>query len=146
MKLVLRYGGDMHKPGPPLHPTPFTLLLDSTADLRNCAIDSIERRDLVKLIEFLIEEGVDVNAVDHFGFTPFMNCAIGGARSCVNRLLSEGLIRLSSKVMEILLFIPLSIITGLMFVDTCWKIAGLISMLKVKLRICVQELPSFLLP
>jgi hypothetical protein len=90
LKLFLRYGGDMHKPGPPIHPTPIILLLDCTADLRKHASDSIERRDLVKLIEFLIQEGADVNAVDCFGFTPFMNCAIGGEKELCKLLVERG--------------------------------------------------------
>jgi hypothetical protein len=60
MKMFLRYGGDMHKLGPPLYPNPRTLLFRCTASLRNY----IEKRELVKLIKFLIEEGADVNAVD----------------------------------------------------------------------------------
>jgi ankyrin repeat protein len=75
MKLFLRYGGDIHKHGPPLHPHPFTLLLTCTGGLIEYGVDSIERRDLVMLIEFLIEEGSDVKAVDSLGFTPFWNCA-----------------------------------------------------------------------
>jgi hypothetical protein len=79
LKLFLRYGGDMHKIGPPGYPNPFTLLFAYTTmlDLQYAA-DSIKRRALVKLIEFLIDEGADVNAVAELGDTPFMNCARNG--------------------------------------------------------------------
>jgi ankyrin repeat protein len=79
IKLFLRYGGDIHKLGPPHYLHPSTLLLSCTASLRNF-IDSFKKRELVKLIKFLIEEGADVDAVDCLGFTPFMNCAIGGEK------------------------------------------------------------------
>jgi hypothetical protein len=63
IRLFIRHGGDMYKLGPPLYPNPRTLLFSCTASLRDY-IDSIEKRDLVNLIKFLIEEGADVNAVD----------------------------------------------------------------------------------
>jgi ankyrin repeat protein len=78
MKLFLRYGGDIHKPGPPMYPNLRILLLNCTGSLLNHAVDSTKRRDMVKLIEFLIEEGVDVNAADDEGFAPFLNCAMSG--------------------------------------------------------------------
>jgi ankyrin repeat protein len=90
MKLFLRYGGDMHKRGPPHFPHPITLLLNCTALLRDKAVDSVERRDLVKLIEFLIEEGADVNAVDEFGSTPFMDCARNGETGLCEFLVERG--------------------------------------------------------
>jgi ankyrin repeat protein len=90
LKLFLRYGGDMHKPGPPLNPTPITLLLHFTSLLHDHTAYYIERRDLVKLIEFLIEEGADVNAVDSLGFTPFMSCAIGGEKELCEFLVERG--------------------------------------------------------
>jgi hypothetical protein len=90
LKLFLRYGGDVHKLGPPLHPTPYNLLLNFTDDLADHAVDSIERRDLVKLIEFLIEEGADVNAVDEFGITPFMDCARNGETGLCKFLVERG--------------------------------------------------------
>jgi hypothetical protein len=90
IKLFLRYGGDMHKLGPPLHPHPIILMLDNTAMLHNYAADSSERRELVKLIEFLIEEGADVNAVDEDGFTPFINCAWNGETGLCKFLVERG--------------------------------------------------------
>jgi ankyrin repeat protein len=62
----------------PHHPHPCTLLLNCTVGLIEYGVDSIERRDLVKVIEFLIGEGANLNAFDQFGDTPFMNCAKGG--------------------------------------------------------------------
>jgi ankyrin repeat protein len=90
LRLFLRYGGDMHKLGPPLHPNPRSLLFSCTACLRKHAADSIERRDLVKLIKFLIEEGADVNAVDCLGFTPFINCATEGEKELCKMLVDRG--------------------------------------------------------
>jgi hypothetical protein len=90
VKLFLRYDGDMHKLGPPFAPNPISLLFSCTAYLRKHAADSIERRDLVKLIKFLIEEGADVNAVDCLGFTPFINCATGGESELCKMLVDRG--------------------------------------------------------
>jgi ankyrin repeat protein len=90
MKLFLRFGGDMDKPGPRGDPRPITLLLNCTALLDDHAADSIERRDLVKLIEFLIEEGADVNAVEENGNTPFINCATGGETELCKMLVDRG--------------------------------------------------------
>jgi ankyrin repeat protein len=90
MKLFLRYGGDMHKLGRPLHPHPITLMLDSTSSLHNYTADSKDRSDLVKLIEFLIEEGGDFNAVDEFGSTPFINCARNGETGLCKFLVERG--------------------------------------------------------
>jgi hypothetical protein len=89
LKLFLRYGGDIYKQGPPLCPHPITLLLNCTALLYKQAVDSIERRENVKLIEFLIEEGVDLNDVNEIGSTPFINCA-GAGEKCLCKLLIEG--------------------------------------------------------
>jgi hypothetical protein len=89
-KLFLRYGGDIHKLGPPLHPTPYTLLLNCTTNLQNYGVVSIERRDLVKLIEFLIEEGADVNDVDELGTTSFMNCIMNGEAGLCKLLVGRG--------------------------------------------------------
>jgi hypothetical protein len=90
MKLFLRYGGDIHKLGPPLHPTPITLLVSCIALLRKYAVDSVERRDLVKIAKFLIEKGADVNAVDRAGDTPFMNCASEGDVKLCELLVDRG--------------------------------------------------------
>jgi hypothetical protein len=90
MKLFLRYGGDIYRLGPPLYPFPYTLLLTCTCGLIEYGVDSIERRDLVKLIEFLIEEGSDVNAVSELGSTPFMNCAVGGEKELCKFLVERG--------------------------------------------------------
>jgi hypothetical protein len=90
MKLFLRYGGDMHKVCPAYYPHPFTLLLNYTALLRDKAVDSIERREMAKLVEFLIEEGADVNAVDRVGDTPFMNCVKSGDVKLCKFLVEKG--------------------------------------------------------
>jgi hypothetical protein len=90
IKLFLRYGGDIHKLGPPHYPHPTSLLLNSTASLDDHAVDSIERRELVKSIEFLIEEGADVNAVDSLGSTPFWNCARNGETGLCKFLVERG--------------------------------------------------------
>jgi ankyrin repeat protein len=90
LKLFLRNGGDMDKRGPPHYPHPTTLLLNCTAVLRKRAADSIERRELVKLIEFQIEEGANINAVDEFGITPFMNCARNGETGLCKFLVERG--------------------------------------------------------
>jgi ankyrin repeat protein len=75
LNLFLRYGGDMRKPGPPGHPHPHTPLFEFTARLRPCEVGTKERREMVKMIKFIIEEGDDVNAANDQGITPFMNCA-----------------------------------------------------------------------
>jgi hypothetical protein len=90
MKLFLLHGGDMHKLGPAYCPHPFTLLSNYTSLIRDIAADTIERRDLVKLIELLIEEGADVNAVDRVGDTPFMNCAKSGDVKLCKFLVERG--------------------------------------------------------
>jgi ankyrin repeat protein len=90
LRLFLRYGGDMHKLSPPYYPYPRTLLLNCTGDLRNYADDSSERRELVKLIEFLIEEGANVNAVEEHGNTPFINCASDGETELCKFLVERG--------------------------------------------------------
>jgi ankyrin repeat protein len=90
IKLFLRYGGDIHKVGPPHYPHPTSLLLNSTASLDDHASDSIERRELVKLIKFLIEEGADLNALDGFGDTPFLNCARNGETGLCKFLVERG--------------------------------------------------------
>jgi hypothetical protein len=90
MKLFLRYSGDMHELGPPLHPHPITLMLDYTGCIIEYGVDSIERRELVKLIVFLIEEGSDVNAVDSLGSTPFWNCARNGETGLCKFLVERG--------------------------------------------------------
>jgi hypothetical protein len=90
MLLFLRYDGDMHKLGPPHYPHPFTLLLNSTASLDDHATDSIERSELVKLVEFLIEEGAEVNAVEENGNTPFINCASDGETELCKFLVERG--------------------------------------------------------
>jgi hypothetical protein len=82
--------GDINKLGPHLHPTPRSLLLNATASLRNFAAESIERRDLVKLVEFLIEKGAEVNAVDELGDTPFMHCASDGETGLCKFLVERG--------------------------------------------------------
>jgi ankyrin repeat protein len=90
MKLFLRYGGDIYKLGPPLHPTPYTLLLNFTNDLADYAADSNERRELVKLIELLIKEGADVNTVNDYGTSPFWNCARNGEAGLCKFLVERG--------------------------------------------------------
>jgi ankyrin repeat protein len=89
MKQFLRYGGNMHQIGPPLHPHQHSLLLNYTAAFSQY-IDSIEKRELVKLIKLLIEEGAELNAVDKLGATPFMNCAIGGEKELCKFLVAQG--------------------------------------------------------
>jgi ankyrin repeat protein len=90
MKLLLRYGGDMHKLGPPHYPYPRTLPLSYPASLHNLASDSKDRRDLTKLIEFLIEKGSDVNAVDETGFSVFVNYASNGETRLCKLLVERG--------------------------------------------------------
>jgi hypothetical protein len=90
MMLFIRYGGDMYKHGPPLYPTPITLLFHFTSLLHDHTADSIERRDLVKLAEFLIEEGADVNAVDELGSSSFWNCAGSGETGLCKFLVERG--------------------------------------------------------
>jgi ankyrin repeat protein len=90
MKLFLHYGGDMHKLGPPNYPHPISLLLSCTASLKQYGVDSSKRRELVKLIELLIEEGADINAVDEEGFTPFINCARNSETGLCKFLVERG--------------------------------------------------------
>jgi ankyrin repeat protein len=45
---------------------------------------------LVKLIEFLIEEGADINAVDEFESSPFRNCARNGEAGLCKFLVDRG--------------------------------------------------------
>jgi hypothetical protein len=91
MKLFILNGGDIHKQGPPLYPNPRNLLLDFTSSLDDHAADSFERRESVKLIEFMIEEGADVNAAsEKGGFTPFITCARNGERELCKYLVDRG--------------------------------------------------------
>jgi hypothetical protein len=120
IKLFLRYGGDIHKIGPPLHPHPITLMLENTAFLLNLAVDSIERRDMVKLIEFLIQEGADVNAVDELGTTSFWNCARNCEMGLCNLLVERGW---SNEKMARLLSTPLLNMEMLIYFDIWSKIA-----------------------
>jgi hypothetical protein len=75
MRLFLLYGGDMHKLGPPDIPNPIPLLWTFTFLIQNHATDSFERRELMKVIMFLIAEGADVNAADDKGTSTFFLCA-----------------------------------------------------------------------
>jgi hypothetical protein len=74
LKLFIKYGGDIHEPGPPLFPNPIPLLLHFTDNLEN-TVDSFEIRELVKQIKFLIEEGVELDIGNDEGSTPFIMCA-----------------------------------------------------------------------
>jgi ankyrin repeat protein len=90
LMLFLRHGGDMRKIGPHLHPDPVSLLIEYTARLGNCEAGSIERKELVKMIKFLIKEGVDINAKDKNGLTAFMICAGGGEFELLKLLIEKG--------------------------------------------------------
>jgi hypothetical protein len=90
LKLFLRYGGDLHKPGPPLHPNPRSFLLNFSVSLKVYEVGSRERKSMVKIVEFLIKAGVDVNVVDEKGFTPFLNCAENGEKSLCELLVDRG--------------------------------------------------------
>jgi ankyrin repeat protein len=90
MKLFLRYGGDIHKPGPPMDPLPVTLLTSCTALLQEYAVSSRDRRETAKLIKFVIEEGADVHAVDSLGTAPFWNCAWNGETELCKFLVERG--------------------------------------------------------
>jgi ankyrin repeat protein len=54
------------------------------------AADSFVRSELVKLIGFLIEEGVDVNAPIEEGSTPFICCALYGEKELCKLLVERG--------------------------------------------------------
>jgi hypothetical protein len=91
MKLILRYGGDMHKLGPPSHPQPYAPLRDFTSSgLNDFKAGSIRRQKVVKLIVFLVESGSDLNVADDKGFTYFMNCAEHGATGLCKFLVEQG--------------------------------------------------------
>jgi hypothetical protein len=90
MLLFLRYDGDMHKLGPSFAPRPISMLVNYTANLPNYAADSSERRELVKLIKFLILQGADVNAVDELGSSSFWNCARSSETGLCKFLVERG--------------------------------------------------------
>jgi hypothetical protein len=85
IKLLIQYGADIHKLGPPLHPHPRSLLFV-------CSIGLKDRKDSksVKLMEFLIEEGVDVNVTDVHELTVFWNCIIYGELGMCILLVERG--------------------------------------------------------
>jgi ankyrin repeat protein len=85
MKLNLRYGGDIHKLGTSFHQRQHSLLYDYSLGLKG-------RKDskFVKLIEFLIEEGVDVNFEGSDGETAFTNCARHGMLELCRLLVKRG--------------------------------------------------------
>ena len=73
LKLFLRFGGDIHIPGPPGSPTP-TYLIHQII-LRK----ALEKGERMRLVQFLvIEQGVDVNALSSRGESPFYLCAQEG--------------------------------------------------------------------
>ena len=84
LKLFLRFGGDVHKPGPPGNPEPFHLLRSIVLDKSN------EKSRVMKLIKFLIEQGIDLNSVDHDGYTPFLRGAQEGLFSICKLLVEKG--------------------------------------------------------
>jgi ankyrin repeat protein len=90
MKIFLRYGGDIHKPGPPMDPIPVTLLMSCTAMLQEYAVGSRDRRETAKLIEFFIEEGADLNVSDDYGSTPFYICALNNHTGLCKSLVDRG--------------------------------------------------------
>jgi ankyrin repeat protein len=49
-----------------------------------------ERKQLVKIIKFLIEEGAGVNEANKEGTTPFMNCAKSGEKKLCKFLVDRG--------------------------------------------------------
>jgi hypothetical protein len=57
--------------------------LTEESDLNN-------RKDFVKIITFLVEEGVEVNAVNNEGATAFMNLAAGGEVDLLRLLVERG--------------------------------------------------------
>ena len=66
-------GGNVHKPGPPGHPTHYYLLHQF---IMNKAIETSERW---KLVQFLvIEQGVDVDSLSPSGSSPFLLSAQEG--------------------------------------------------------------------
>ncbi len=85
LKLFLRFGGDMHKLGPPGFPHPITLLLFQSGGLGG---EKITAR--VKLVKFLIKEGVDVNGAYSDGVTPFFYCAQYGHSKLCKMLVERG--------------------------------------------------------
>jgi ankyrin repeat protein len=88
MKLFLRYGGDMLKPGPPGSPCPSTLLFYATSSLNQYASKSKERKAVVELVKFMIEEGSDVNGIVEI--TPLMNCSMSGETDLCKMLVDRG--------------------------------------------------------
>jgi ankyrin repeat protein len=78
LKLFLRYSGDMHKLGPTDYPHPVSLLLFFASGL-----EGPNSSEFVKLIEFLVDEEVDVNSTDKDGETLFIYCArYGNSKLC----------------------------------------------------------------
>jgi hypothetical protein len=90
MTVFLRYGGDIHKIGPPNNPHPLSLLWISTSMLQEYPANSIERRELVKLVKFLIVEGVDLNVVDKDAYTPFAACVAAEEFELYKMLIERG--------------------------------------------------------
>jgi hypothetical protein len=89
LKLFLRFGGDIHKLGPPMVQYPYSLLLHYTRVLMK-KLTNRARRQMVELIQFLIEEGVDLNYVDHQGVTAFLKCAENGPVALCKLFVEKG--------------------------------------------------------
>jgi ankyrin repeat protein len=87
MKLFIRHGGDMHKLGS-LRPHPISLLLNCAAMLNG--VGSVMRSELIKLIEYLIDNGVDLHDTDEYGNTVFINCARNGETALCKLLVERG--------------------------------------------------------
>jgi hypothetical protein len=85
MKLFLRYGGDMHKLGPTDYPHPISLLIWFSSSL-----EEQNSSKYVQIVEFLIEEDVDVNVADSDGFTAFLYCARSGNSKLCELLVERG--------------------------------------------------------
>ena len=87
LKLFLRFGGDIHTPGPPGWPGPLpflNMLLMDDALVRN----ESHRHTLVKFL--VVDLGVEVNTLDCDGISPFVVCAKEGHLEICKFLVANG--------------------------------------------------------
>jgi hypothetical protein len=85
LKLFILFGADIHKLGPVDYPHPHSLLLFRAT----CLVDD-STNSTAKLIEFLIDNGVDVNFENEFGTTVFLMCASYGQLKLCRLLVGKG--------------------------------------------------------
>jgi ankyrin repeat protein len=85
LKLFIRFGADIHKLGPADFPHPHSLLTVRAT----CLVDD-STNSTAKLIEFLIDNGADVNFKDESGRSAFWLCASDGQLKLCKLLVERG--------------------------------------------------------